>query len=85
VTSQLDIIHEYMLGAGWRTLREIQRDLEWRFAPRKFLETGISARLRELKRPPRRCRVAKRRRGLRNRGLYEYRVLPPLDESGGLF
>jgi hypothetical protein len=67
----LDRVRGLMLDAQWRTFEEIK-------AVTGGSEAGISARLRDLRKPDfGRFVVNKRRRGDPKRGLWEYQVLPP--------
>lgn len=73
-------VRQVMEDGGWRTLAEIAALIHARFGQR-CAETGISARLRDLRKMGR--TVESRRRGGAG-GLYEYRVVP-LATEGRLF
>ena len=69
-----------MLGAEWRTLREIKAALEVLYATAVFPESSISAQLRNLRKPGFSYRLLRRRRaGVRGpgAGIWEYLLLPP--------
>ncbi len=77
--TQTQVIRDVMLSASecgaWLTLREIA-------AMTGYGEASISAQLRHLRKPQfGRYRVEKRRRGRPSRGIWEYRLLPPLPSS----
>jgi hypothetical protein len=74
LTLQIERIRLYMLSVEWRTLREIKDAVEAIYASAVFPESSISAQLRNLKKPPYRFDLAKRRRV---GGLWEYKLLPP--------
>lgn len=85
--SQLERVRELMLDSKWRTLDEIHRIVGGS-------EAGISARLRDLRKPRfGSYQVNRRRRGDATAGLFEYRLLKPepqprfdFDEQGqGVF
>lgn len=73
LTNQLDRIKDLMLDGAWRTLSEIES------------ETGdpaasISAQLRHLRKKRFGSHIVdKRRRGRREDGLFEYRVIAPTE------
>jgi hypothetical protein len=70
---QLTKVRELMLDGEWRTLRQCS---DFTGAP----EASISARLRDLRKPRfGEYVVERRRRGEAERGLWEYRVLPPAE------
>jgi hypothetical protein len=75
LTGQLLRVYMLMKDGEWRTLNEISK--ETRDPP-----ASISAQLRHLRKPRfgRYC-VERRARGERSCGLWEYRVLPPLEEG----
>lgn len=68
--TQLERVYELMRDGKWRTLREIHRALG------KGLDTSISARLRDLRKPFCGCRRVECRGRNHIRGLYEYRLTP---------
>lgn len=64
----LDRVRNLMLDGRWRTIPEICDEVGGS-------ETGVSARLRDLRKPAHGAfRVEYRRRGEAGRGLFEYRV-----------
>lgn len=68
LTGQLKRIRDYMLGAGWKTLGEIE-------AATGDPQSSISAQLRHLRKKKFGSYVVdKRRRGKESSGLYEYHV-----------
>jgi hypothetical protein len=73
--TQMERIRVYMLGVEWRTLGEIERDLETLFRPCHFPQASISAQLRHLRKEIfGGHRLEKRRR--KEAGLFEYRLSP---------
>lgn len=71
LTTQLDLVRELMADEHWRTLTEIREAIG------KGSETGIGARLRDLRRPEHGgYQVDRRRRGAPRDGVFEYRVRP---------
>ena len=76
VRRQMDVIRDYMLRAGWRTLTEISRDLG-------YPESSVSAQLRHLRKKRFGAyRVPKRRRN--EGGTWEHRVLAPQPKQAEL-
>ena len=72
LTSQLDRVRTLMQDGQWRTLREIADKVG-------DPEASVSARLRDLRKEKFGAwRVERRRRGAPERGLHEYRLLPPV-------
>ena len=81
LSAQHERIRNYMLGVEWKTLDEIQRDLERMFHSR-FPVASISAQLRHLRKKPfGSFRLEKRHRGAAGWGLWEYRLLPPVADA----
>jgi len=71
LSRQLLAVRAVMSDGCWRTLAELALEAG---AP----EASVSARLRDLRKPGFGSYLVKRRaRGTRERGLFEYRVLPP--------
>ena len=69
IAKQLETIRLYMLGSGWKTLREIAQDTG-------YPESSVSEDLRHLRKPDfGSYSVEKRRRG--EGGTWEYRVIAP--------
>jgi hypothetical protein len=73
---QIERVLSFALGVRWKTLSEMKSELEKVYFPTKFPEQSISARLRDLRKPPYLCRLEKRRRG--TGGTFEYQLFPPL-------
>lgn len=74
LTSLRDRVHAIMCDAQWRTLAEIQ-------AQTGGSETGVSAKLRDLRKPQfGGHHVDARRRGNARDGLWEYRLI---ERKGG--
>lgn len=72
---QHEVIRDLMADGRWRTLSEIAQAT-------CYHEASISAQLRHLRKERfGSYRVEKRHRGDRARGLYEYRLLPPLPKG----
>jgi hypothetical protein len=72
---QLERIKSLMLDGAWRTLSEVS-------STTRDPESSVSAQLRHLRKKRfGSYTVEKRRRGDRQRGLYEYRVLEPTDRE----
>lgn len=70
LSSQLQRVLELMLDHNWRTLTEIKTVVGGS-------EAGLSARLRDLRKPEHGCfMIEKRRRGRPENGLFEYRLKP---------
>lgn len=71
LTSQLERVKRLMMDGNWRILPEI--------ASKAYCsEPSASSRLRDLRKFRFGCwRVERRPRGLRSVGLWEYRLLPP--------
>ena len=68
LTTQMLRVCAFMTDGKWRTLREIGEAVE---AP----EASVSARLRDLRKPRfGGFTVDRRRRGVEDKGLFEYRV-----------
>ena len=68
LTTQMLKVCAFMTDGKWRTLREIGEAVE---AP----EASVSARLRDLRKPRfGGFTVDRRRRGVEDKGLFEYRV-----------
>jgi len=57
-------------------LSAIKVELERTYFPTKFPEQSISARLRDLRKAPYRCRLERRRKGIG--GVFEYQLSTPL-------
>lgn len=76
LSGQLARVRECMADGEWRTLREIKGWCEMHHATPDS-EPGISARLRDLRKPRFGAHEVKRRR--RAGGLYEYRLIPRED------
>lgn len=69
LTCQLQRVFQLMKDGEWRSLAEIQEHVGGS-------EAGISARLRDIRKPlGGSYTVERRRRGEAERGLFEYRVL----------
>jgi hypothetical protein len=66
--TQMEVIRDFMLGAGWKTLGEIEAEVG-------YPQASVSAQLRHLRRDwAGSYEVLKRRR---TNGTWEYSVLPP--------
>jgi hypothetical protein len=79
LSTQVERIRLYMLGVEWRTVAEIQEELEQMYPRTCFPPCSISAQLRNLKKAQFGShRLEKRRRGMVPRGLWEFRLLPPI-------
>jgi len=75
IATLLDCVREVMAGGEWLTLGEIRRECACRGVHGS--EAGISARIRDLRKPQHGGReVDRRRRGEPSNGLWEYRLLP---------
>ena len=75
LTTQLGKVYHLMISGGWYTLSEISYAI-------KEPEASISAQLRHLKKERFGSYVVnKQRRGDPHRGLWEYRLLPPLKKQ----
>jgi hypothetical protein len=77
---QIERIRAHALRIGWFTLREIKADLERIYAPALFGESSLASQLRNLRKPPHRHVLEKRRRIGEHgpgAGIWEYRLLPP--------
>lgn len=70
---QIKAIHDLMRDGTWRTLEEIELAFESRYG-----QASISAQLRNLRKKPLNMTVLKRRRGQREHGLFEYKLLKPI-------
>ncbi len=71
LTGQLLRVFFCMSSGSWKTLKEIQEEVGGS-------EAGVSARLRDLRKPGNGAYVVeRRRRGKSNKGLHEYRLLNP--------
>jgi len=69
IARQMDIIRDYMLDSGWRTLAEIEEAT-------RYPQASISAQIRHLRKPRFGGHIVnKQRRG--NSGLWEYMVFVP--------
>lgn len=76
LAAQLKRVRELMADEHWRTLAEIS-------AAVGDPEASVSARLRDLRKGKWGAyTVERRRRGVDVRGLFEYRVLPPVKQAG---
>lgn len=75
LTQQIHAVRRLMADKNWRTLAQIAADVN---AP----EASVSARLRDLRKPRFGNYVVERR--YVERGLWEYRVSPPLPPSTGM-
>lgn len=71
LTRQLDKVRGLMMDGRWRTLKDIE-------LATKFPTTSISARLRDLRKPRFGSFIVESKRV--KKGLYAYRVLPPIEE-----
>ena len=69
LATQLSRVKRLMSDGQWRTLAEIARQVGGS-------EAGVSARLRDLRKPGCGYQVVERRRVERANGLWEYRVVP---------
>jgi predicted transcriptional regulator len=75
LTGQLQTIFTLMRDGQWRTLREVE-------TATGFPQASISAQLRHLRKQRfGSYQLEKRRRGIETRGLYEYRLLPPVSDD----
>ena len=75
IATLLECVRAVMEAGEWLTLAQIQRECDARGVHGS--EAGISARLRDLRKPQHGGRdVDRRRRGEASRGLWEYRLLP---------
>ena len=79
--SQMERIRLYMLGVGWLTLNEIQRELEHLYQGVCFPHASISAQLRNLKKRAGGSHILEKRRRGGKGGLWEYHLLPPVPQS----
>jgi hypothetical protein len=70
LTTQLQRVRAAMLNGQWFTLAELQRLCGGS-------EAGISARIRDLRKPGQGFVIERRRRGDSKRGLHEYRLSKP--------
>jgi hypothetical protein len=75
IATQLELVRDLMLDGEWRTFAEISTWLHGKHAVLAS-EAGISARLRDLRKPQHGAWQVERRRVGADRGLWEYRVLP---------
>lgn len=73
--SQLDRVRDLMLDGQWRTIPAIRETI--RRPDELMSEASISARLRDLRKGKFGGYVVEHRR-VRESGLWEYRVLPPI-------
>ena len=74
IATLLDCVREVMAGGEWLTLGEIRRECAARGVHGS--EAGISARIRDLRKPQHGGRdVERRRRGEPSNGLWEYRLV----------
>lgn len=81
LNGQQERVARVMADGRWRTLGEIQAEIEARFDTHDP-QASLSARLRDLRKPKFGGHtVDRRRRGEGKRGLFEYRLLPT-DEHG---
>lgn len=70
LTGQMQLVHQCMSDYQWRTLAEIRSQIG------VGSETGISARLRDLRKDKWGShQVDRRRRGDGQKGLFEYRLI----------
>ena len=77
LTGQILRVFECMKDGKWRTLSEIRTAIHGTFFKADG-EASISAQIRNLKKQKWGGHVIERRpRGDRERGLWEYRILPP--------
>lgn len=68
IQKQHEVIRDFMLRSGWKTLAEIEEALG-------YPQASVSANLRHLRKPAfKEYRVEKRRR---TTGTWEYAVFPP--------
>ena len=72
---QWERVFALMKDGHWRTIPEIRRALYVYGSGDLLMETSISARLRDLRKPFYGSHNVERRARGRNRGLYEYRVV----------
>lgn len=70
--SAITVLYEVMSKGGWWTLPELERVLEARRG-RRALQTSVSARLRDLRKPPWNRSVCSRKRAGTTR-LEEYTI-----------
>lgn len=79
LTTQFDRVRALMLDGGWRTLQEVA-------AIAGGSEAGVSARIRDLRKPRFGALVVeRRRRGDGKSGVHEYRLVLPEPVQGVLF
>ncbi len=74
--TQIDRVFALMKDGQWRTLQEMQRDLEERYPDTHFPESSLSAQLRNLRKEYGGFHIInKQRRGRESNGTYEYQLL----------
>ena len=87
LSTQIERLRMYMLGAGWRTVTEIRSALEEKFAPTIFPENSIAAQLRNLRKSPYCYKLEKRRRGRDHAahcaGIWEFHLVTPAESVNG--
>ena len=72
--SQLSLVAQVMADGAWWTIPAVVVEIARRFGV-KCSDTGVSARIRDFRKPRFGGRGVDRRRVVAGSGLYEYRVL----------
>lgn len=74
--TQFNRVVAVAVGAGWKTLRQLEAEIKWQFPSDPDTQAAISARLREVS--PSRCGLVKEKQHISNgkKLVYFYRLVP---------